>query len=90
MNGYENFETWTVANAIEHTKSLNEFFKDGVKEVKEKFKDKDAQIITLANIIKNTMISMMPDTSNPIWGPLLHAELTKVDTRTLAMEMLEE
>lgn len=89
-NGYSNFETWSVASAIDNTESLYNFFRDGVKEMKEKFSDKDQQMITLANIIKNTMISMMPDTSSPIWGPIIHASLTSVNTREIAIMLLED
>lgn len=89
-NGYSNFETWSVISAIDSTESLYNFFKDCVKEMKEKFEDKDQQMITLANIVKNTMISMMPDTSSPIWGPLIHADLNTVNTREIAVSLLEE
>lgn len=70
-NGYTNFETWAVAAAIDNTESLYNFCQDMVKETSV-ITDKDSRKAQIMNILKNMCLSMMPDTSNPIWGPIMH------------------
>lgn len=90
-NNYTNFATFTVANAIAHTESLNNFFDDGVKEIKEKYTDHDTRLISAAGLLKNTVESMAPRANNPIWGPLINAQISQyINFREIAEEMLGE
>lgn len=89
-NNYTNFATFTVANAISHTESLNAFFNDGIKEIKEKYTDHDTRLISAAGLLKNCVESMAPRANNPIWGPLINAQIAQyINFRELAEEMLE-
>lgn len=56
FNGYSNFQTFTVANAIYNTDILYSCFKNAVKEVQEKF-PKEARVSALSNILKKTQYS---------------------------------
>ena len=87
---YTNFATFTVANAISHTESLNAFFGDGVKEIKDKYADHDTRLIAAAGLLKNCVESMAPKANNPIWGPIINAQISQyINFRELAEEMLE-
>lgn len=89
-NTYSNFATFTVANAISHTESLDAFFGDGIKEIKEKYSDHDTRLISAAGLLKNCVESMAPRANNPIWGPLINAQISQyINFRELAEEMLE-
>lgn len=89
-NTYTNFATFTVSNAIANTESLNAFFEDGVNEIKEKYADHDTRLIAAAGLLKNCVESMAPRANNPIWGPLINAQISQyINFRELAEEMLE-
>ena len=89
-NNYTNYATFTVANAIENTESLNAFFGDGIKEIKEKYEDHDTKLIAAAGLLKNCVESMAPRANNPIWGPLIHAQISQyINFREIAEELLE-
>lgn len=72
-NGYTNYETWTVINAIANTTSLYNFFKDWVKEIKRQSKDEIECRSKTVDLLKKVLDSMKPTTNNPIWEPLLNA-----------------
>lgn len=89
-NTYSNQATSTVAEAIDKTESLDNFFSDLVKEVKEKYTDHDTRLITVAGTIKNCVESMAPTTNNPIWAPLVKAQIAQyINFKELAEEFLE-
>lgn len=90
-NGYTNYETWSVISTIHNTESLYNFFNDARKEVKEKFPDEGSQLINMASILRNVLEGMMPNTSNPIWGPLVNAVLAdRINLREIAIALLED
>ena len=88
-NGYTNFQTFTLANAIYNTQSLYNFFKDATKEVQEKYEE-ETRVSALTNIMKNTVNSMKPRTNNNIWEPLIHNAMESINYPEIARLMLEE
>ena len=89
-NNYTNYATFTVANAIAHTESLNAFFEDGIKEIKEKYIDHDTRLIAAAGLLKNCVESMAPRANNPIWGPLINVQISQyINFKEIVEELLE-
>lgn len=90
-NGYTNYETWTIINAIANTESLNNFFKDWVKEIKSNAKDEIEKRSRTIDLIQKVVESMKPTTNNPIWEPLINAIQTDhINYLEIANTMLEE
>ncbi len=90
-NGYTNYETWTVVNAIANTQSLNNFFKDWIKEIKNHAKDEIELRAKTIDLLKKVIDSMKPTTNNPIWEPLISGVMTDhINFLEIANTMLEE
>ena len=90
-NGYSNFETWTIINAIANTQSLHNFFKDWIKEIKSNGKDEVDIRAKTVDLLKKVVDSMKPTTNNPIWEPLINAVQTDhINYLEIANTMLEE
>ena len=90
-NGYTNYETWTIINAIANTASLNNFFKDWVKEIKSSAKDEIEKRSKTIDLIQKVVESMKPTTNNPIWEPLINAiQADHINYLEIANTMLEE
>ena len=88
-NGYTNYSTWSVSSTIDNVESLYNCFKDAVKEVKTQYQ-KDERVPKLARILRNTVESMMPNTNNSIWGPLINNECSLINYYEIAQHMLED
>ena len=71
-NGYTNYETWTIMNAIGNTSSLYNFFENLVKECREKTSSPENCKAQVMHITKNVLDSMKPNTNNPYWEPLIN------------------
>ena len=90
-NGYTNYETWSVINAIANTQSLNNFFRDWVKEIKAQAKDEIECRAKTIDLLKKVIDSMKPTTNNPIWEPLLNAlTADHINFLEIANTLLEE
>lgn len=90
-NGYTNYETWTIVNAIANTESLNNFFKDWVKEIKSSAKDEIEKRSKTIDLIQKVVESMKPTTNNTIWEPLINAiQADHINYLEIANTMLEE
>ena len=88
-NGWTNYQTWSVISVLDNTSSLYNFFKDAVKEVKEKYPE-DKRISSLTDILKNVVNNMKPNTQNNIWGPLINAAYESINFPEIARSMLED
>ena len=90
-NGYTNYETWSVINTIANTESLNNFFKDWVKEIQNNAADEVECRSRTVDLLKKVVDSMKPTTRNPIWEPLLNAVTADhINFLEIANTMLEE
>ena len=90
-NGYTNYETWSVINTIANTESLNNFFKDWVKEIKNNTTDEVEVRSKTVDLLKKVVDSMKPTSRNPIWEPLLNAVIADhINFLEIANTMLEE
>lgn len=90
-NGYTNYETWSVINTIANTESLNNFFRDWVKEIKNNAADEVERRSRTVDLLKKVVDSMKPTTRNPIWEPLLNAVTADhINFLEIANTMLEE
>ena len=90
-NGYTNYETWSVINTIANTESLNNFFKDWVKEIKNNATDEVEVRSKTVDLLKKVVDSMKPTSRNPIWEPLLNAVIADhINFLEIANTMLEE
>lgn len=90
-NGYTNYETWSIINTIANTESLNNFFRDWIKEIKSNAKDEIELRSRTIDLLKKVVDSMKPNTSNPIWGPLINAvQADHINFLEIANTMLEE
>ena len=88
-NGWTNYETWTVIVNIDNTLSLYNFYKDAVREVKEKFPE-DKRMEPIISILKNMVNGMKPNTNNNIWGPLINATYESINFPEIARNLLED
>lgn len=90
-NGYTNYETWSIINTIANTESLNNFFRDWVKEIKNNAADEVERRSRTVDLLKKVVDSMKPTTRNPIWEPLLNAVTADhINFLEIANTMLEE
>lgn len=90
-NGYTNYETWTIMNAIGNTSSLNNFFSALVKECKEKTSTPEEYKSQVMHITKNVLESMKPNTNNPFWEPLINGILADhINFSEIADHLMED
>ena len=89
-NGYTNYETWTVANVLANDESLYNFSQALLAETAS-ITDSDKRKVEIIKVLRNLCISMQPNTTNHIWGPIINSVITdRINFAELADTLLED